>query len=143
MKYKLIIDQDKEESVVITVHEKNDLVFEIEKLINSKSLRIIGYKDDEIYPLELGEIYSFYTFDGKVFAKCKNIDYMVKERIYQLEKYCDELFVKINQGCLVNIKKILKFESDLGGFIKVVMKNGFTDYISRRELKNVKRRLGL
>ena len=143
MQYKLIIDQDKEESVVITVHEKNELVFEIEKLINSKSLRIIGYKEDEIYPLELGEIYSFYTSDGKVFAKVKEDEYIVKERIYQLEIYCEELFVKINQGCLVNIKKILKFESDLGGFIKVVMKNGFTDYVSRRELKNVKRRLGL
>ena len=143
MKYQLIIDEEKDESIVITVHEKTDLVLEIEKLINSNLVKIIGYKEDEIYLLEIKDIYCFYTSEGKVFAKTKNDEYIVKERIYQLEEMCIESFVKINQGCLVNISKILKFESNLGGFIKVVLKNNHFDYISRRELKNVKRRMGL
>lgn len=143
VKYQLIIDENKEESIVITAHEKSDLILEIEKLINNNFVKIIGYKEDEIYPLELNDIYCFYTADGKVFAKTKKDEYMVKERIYQLEQMCKELFLKINQGCLVNVKKILKFESNLGGFIKVILKNNYSDYVSRRELKNVKRRLGL
>ena len=42
-----------------------------------------------------------------------------------------------------NVGKILRFESTISGAIKVVLKNDFSDYISRRELKNVKRRMGL
>lgn len=143
MKYRLIIDESKEESIVITAHEKSDLILEIEKMISASSYKLFGFKEDEIYPLELNDIYCFYTSDSKIIAKTKNDEYTIKERIYQLEENTKELFVKINQGCLINIKKIHRFESNIGGFIKVVMKNGFSDYISRRELKNVKRRLGL
>ena len=41
------------------------------------------------------------------------------------------------------MKKVLKFETNFNVSIKVVLKNGFSDFISRRELKNVKRRIGL
>lgn len=143
MNYRLIIDKSKEESIVITAHEKNELIIEIEKLVISNMVNIIGYKNDEIYPLELCDVYCFYTEDGKVFAMTKDNEYLVKERIYQLEEVCKEMFVKINQGCLVNIKKILKFESNLGGFIKVILKNNYSDFVSRRELKNIKRRLDI
>ena len=60
-----------------------------------------------------------------------------------MEELLDNSFIKINQGCIVNINKILKFDSSITGSIKVILKNGFSDYISRRELKNVKRRIGL
>ena len=143
MKYQLIIDDTKEESVVITAHNKTKLVLEIEKLIKNSQLKLIGYKDNEIYPLEITDIYCFYTLDGKVYAKTKNDEFMIKERIYQIEEETKDLFIKINQGCLVNVKTILRFESNMGGSIKVVLKNNYSDYISRRELKNVKRRLGL
>ena len=143
MKYQLIIDESEEESIVITAPKKSNLILEIEKLIKSSQLKLTGYKDNLIYLLELTDIYCFYTLDGKVYAKTKNDDFMIRERIYQLEDYTKDLFIKINQGCLINVKKILKFESNLGGSIKVILKNNYSDYISRRELKNVKRRLGL
>ena len=52
-------------------------------------------------------------------------------------------FIKINQSCLANKKKIKKFEYTIGGSLRVVFKNGYIDYIARRELKNVKERMGL
>lgn len=143
MKYRLIIDESKEESIIITAHEKSELINQIEKLINNNSFKLIGYKDNEMYPLNLLDVYCFYTLDGKIIAITKDEEYSVRERIYQLEKYTDGTFIKINQGCLVQIKKILRFEPTIGGSIKVVLKNNYSDYISRRELKNVKRSLGL
>ena len=79
----------------------------------------------------------------KVENKTYNFCGLIKERIYQVEELLDNSFIKINQGCIVNINKILKFDSSITGSIKVILKNGFSDYISRRELKNVKRRIGL
>ena len=52
-------------------------------------------------------------------------------------------FVKLNQSCIVNIKKIECFDASLGGALKVTLKNGYRDYVSRRQLKAVKERLGL
>ena len=53
------------------------------------------------------------------------------------------MFIKINQSCLANKTKIKRFETTIGGALKVVFKNGYIDFISRRELKNVKNRMGL
>ena len=143
MRYQLIIDKDKEESIIITAHEKTEKIVMIEKIINVNDQKIMAYDEDEILPINLNNVYAFYTNDSKVFVKMKDSDYLIKERIYQIEELLDDSFVKINQGCIVNINKILKFDSSITGSIKVVLKNGFSDYISRRELKNVKRRLGL
>ena len=143
MRYQLIIDKDKEESIIITAHEKTEKIVMIEKIINVNDQKLMAYDEDEILPINLNNVYAFYTNDSKVFVKIKDNDYLIKERIYQIEELLDDSFVKINQGCIVNINKILKFDSSITGSIKVVLKNGFSDYISRRELKNVKRRLGL
>lgn len=63
--------------------------------------------------------------------------------MYQIEEMNLASFIKINQSCLANKKKIKKFESTIGGSLRVVFKNGYIDYIARRELKNVKERMGL
>ena len=143
MKYKLIIDETQEESIVITAHNKNDLINSIEDLLKMNNHNIIGYFNEEIMPINFIEVFAIYTKDSKVYVNVNNKDYLIKERLYQIEEILDNSFIKINQGCIVNIKKILKFEHSITGSIKVVLKNGFNDYIARRELKNVKRRLGL
>ena len=143
MKYKLIIDPEKEESVIITAHQKNSLILEIEKLLSKTEVKLYGYKDSEIILLNEIEIYAFYTSENKVYAHCKTDSYQLKERLYQLEEMFKDTFMKINQGCLVNCKKIKRFEPNIGGSIKVVLTNDYADYISRRELQNVKRRMGL
>ena len=105
-------------------------------------MNLLGYYEDEIVQINPVEVYAFYTKSGKIYASMIDKDYLIKERIYKLEEVL-ESFMKINQGCLVNKHKIKRFESSMSGSINVVMKNGFSDYISRRELKNVKRRMGL
>ena len=143
MKYTLIIDEEKEETITITAHKRNELIEQIEKLINNQNRSLFGFVNDDIVPLELLNVYAFYTSDNKVYAKTKNETFLLRERLYQIEEYLSEDFIKINQGCIINLKKVLKFETNLNASIKVILKNGFSDYISRRELKNVKRRIRL
>lgn len=143
MKYELIIDKEKEESIIIRAHEKTELINQIEELLKMSECKVIGYYEDEIIPVNFNEVFAIYTRDSKVYINVNNKDYLIKERLYQIEEMLDTSYVKINQGCIVNIKKILKFENSITGSIKVILKNGFSDYISRRELKNVKRRIGI
>ena len=143
MEYKLIIDKEKEESLILTVNERNELVEKIEEIIGVKKDIILGYKDNEILRISPSDADCFFTDNNRIYAFVGEEKYLLKIRIYQIEEMLDSNFMKINRGCIVNIKKIKKFEMSFGGTISVVLTNGFKDYISRRELKNVKRRMGL
>jgi DNA-binding LytR/AlgR family response regulator len=69
--------------------------------------------------------------------------YRIKTRLYKLEETLPQNYVKINQSTIINIQKIDSFSSDFTGTLKVKLKNGFCDYVSRRNLKSVKERLGV
>ena len=78
-----------------------------------------------------------------MYALTENEKFKIKSRLYQLEEKLDNNFVKINQSCIANIKKIDRFKATVGGSLTVVFENGYVDFVSRRKLKNVKERLGL
>lgn len=143
MEYVLIIDKEQEEKLTLVVKERTKIVDDIEKIIQNKTDDIYGYTDREIVKVDKNEISCIFTDDNKVYIYVGKNKYLVKYRIKQLEDTLDSSFIKINQGCIININSIKQFSSSIGGSIKVTLKNGFEDYISRRELTKVKRSLGI
>lgn len=143
MEYKLIIDEAAAESLVLTVHERNPLVESIEKLLNTKAEYLTAYTEDEVFRIAVKDVDCFYTDSGRVCALVGKERFTVRYRLYALEEILDGDFVKINQGCIINVNAVKKFEASVGGAIKIILGNGFEDYISRRELSKVKRRFGL
>lgn len=143
MKLRIVIDLNRDEEILIYSHKKTQLINEIEELVNNNSVDLIGYTENETVKLNLNDIYCFFTEDNKVYALTENEKYRLKSRLYQLEEKLNNNFVKINQSCIANIKKIDRFKATVGGSLTVIFKNGHIDYVSRRNLKNVKERLGL
>jgi DNA-binding LytR/AlgR family response regulator len=137
-----VIDKDREEEVVIYVHEKNSLSYEIEELVLGKSLELLGYKDKNIVKLSPSDVFCFTVENNKVYAICEKEKYQIKQRLYLLEEILDRDFVKINQSCIANIRKISKFDTSITGTLMVSFKNGHRDYVSRRQMKKVKERIG-
>jgi len=68
--------------------------------------------------------------------------FRLNHRLYQLEERLGTRFLKINQSCLANIQQIQRFDASLAGALLVIFKNGYRDYVSRRQLKTVKERMG-
>ena len=143
MKCYTYIEKTDEEKVLIYANERTKLVDEIESLISLTNVDLTGTFNDEIIKIDISEVSCFISENNKVFALINDKKYQIKQRLYQIEEMNLESFIKINQSCLANKKKIKKFESTIGGSLRVVFKNGYIDYISRRELKNVKERMGL
>ena len=143
MKLQIVIDPNRDEEIIIYAHKKTPLLCEIEELVKSHSVDLIGYTENEKVKLNLNDIYCFFTEDNKIYALTENEKYRLKSRLYQLEEILNDNFVKINQSCIANIKKIDRFKATVGGSLMVIFKNGHTDFVSRRNLKNVKERLGL
>lgn len=132
---------DKEE-VVVYAREKNHLVNMIESLCNSE-YKLIGYQNDLIKELNSLDVDCFFTEEENVFALVGSVKYKIKKRLYELNDICKDSFIYINQSCLVNVNSIDCFDASISGALKVILKNGYKDYVSRRQVKNVKERIGL
>lgn len=143
MNFRLIIDKNREEEVIVYAHKETKLTDEIKRIAENDATEIVGYVEREAYKLALSEISCFLAEDNNVYAVTDRGRLRVKFRLYQLEEILGDDFVKINQSCIVNVREIRKFDSSLGGMLKVVLRNGYSDYVSRRNVKNVKERLGV
>ena len=144
MKCFTFIGENEEEKVVIYAKERTSLVEQIEKLVASTGVSLTGTYRETSTIIDPIDVSCFIVEEGKIYALIGNEKYQLKERLYQLEDMpFNEFFVKLNQSCFANIKQIKEFKSSIGGSIMVLFKNGYKDYISRRELKKVKERIGL
>ena len=142
MKYSIIIDKEREEEVIIYAHDRHGLIERLEEILKDAPAEIIGYRDDEVVRIDPEKTACFFVEDGRTLAFTDSGRYQVKLRLYQLEDILSQGYVKINQSCIVNIKMIESFKTSLGGSLMVTLKGGYRDYISRRQLKSVKERIG-
>ena len=142
MKFKLIVDKNKDEEVVATVHNRTALIDEIEALISKYADRIPGYTEDDIKMLAVSEIECITVLDGKTYAiDSQNRRYRLKQRLYELEQQLPPSFIRINKSTLANETRLDRFTVTVVGSVDAVFKCGYTEYVSRRCFAQIKRRL--
>lgn len=142
MKFKLIIDQEKDEEIVATVHSRCALTDEIEALISKHTDRIPGYAEDDIKMLSVSEIACITVLDGKTYAiDSLNCRYRLKQRLYELEQQLPASFIRINKSALANEVHLDRFAVTYAGSVDAVFKCGYREYVSRRCFAQIKRRL--
>ena len=142
MKFRLIINKEKEEEIVATVHARSPLIDEIEALISKHTDRIPGYTEDDIRILSISDIECITVLDGKTYAiDSKNRRYRLKQRLYELEAQLPPSFIRINKSTLANETRLDRFKVTYAGSVDAVFKCGYTEYVSRRCFAQIKRRL--
>lgn len=67
----------------------------------------------------------------------------VKLRMKELETRLPTSFIRINQGELINIHWVERFDVSFSTTIGVILKDGTQCFVSRRSLARVKQALGL
>ena len=144
MKFRLIIDSEKDEEVVASVHCRTALIDEIEALIlkHAGTDRILAYTEDDIKMLPFSEIECITVLDGKTYAiDLRNRRYRLKQRLYELEAVLPSSFIRINKSALANESRLDRFSVTYAGSVDAVFKCGYTEYVSRRCFAQIKRRL--
>ncbi len=143
MKITVNIDANCEEEVIINANKESELITAITQLVESNTVSsLIGYKEREMVRLSPIDVFCFTVENDKIFALTKDNKFQLKCRLYQLNNLPKQ-FIKINQSCIANLDKVERFDASVSGSLQVKFKNGYSDYVSRRNLKNVKERLGL
>ena len=146
MKFRVIIDKTKEEEIVATVHQRTDLIDEIEAIVlrDERTDALAAYQEDEIRLLDLTDVECITANDGRVYAVAEDGKrYLLKRRLYEIEESLPPEFIRINKSSIANRKRIRRFTTSISGAVDVEFRNGFKEYVSRRCFADLKRRYGL
>ena len=143
MKLNIFIDKNREEEITIYAKENSKLIEEIKDLVLNNSIELIGFKDKTAVVIDLPSVICFVVEENKIYAHLNNEKLLLKCRLYHLENTLPKNFVKINQSTIANINKIKSFDASFSGSLAVNFENGYKDYVSRRNTKNIKERFGL
>ena len=143
MKYKLIIDKEAEEEIIIIAHAPSSLTQQIENIVCSFSGAdcIMGYRDDEMRKLVFQEIECITILDRKVIAiDTHGRRYRVQDRLRDLEAILPSYFIRINKSTLANEHRIAQFDAVFSGGVDAVFRCGYREYVSRRCFAEIRRR---
>ena len=144
MKHTTIIDPTQEEEIVIHARARTREIEALEAYVEQMGKELVGYGEGgEIVLLRPDGVCCFTAEAGRVYALTEGEKLAVRLPLYALEEALGEGFVRINQSCLGNVRRISRFDASIGGSLMVTFQNGHKDYVSRRQLKNVKERMGM
>ena len=143
MKYRLVIDKNAEEEIVVTVHAPSSLTQQIEALVCGYSGEdsIIGYREEEMRRLCFRDIECITVIDRRVIAvDTEGSHYRLRDRLRDLEELLPSNFIRINKSSLANEHRILRFDATFNGGVDAVFKCGYREYVSRRCFAEIRRR---
>ncbi len=134
-----------EPKIIIITDKVTDEVNGIIKTLSSTPLEFItGFNNDLAEILSLSDIIRIYASNGKTFAAAGKKEYVLRQRLYELEEQLARYsFVRISNSEIVNLKKVLNFDLSLSGTICVKMSDGTVTYVSRRYVSKIKKVLGV
>lgn len=143
MKFRLIIDNTKEEQILATVHARSPLTDRIEAMVQQYSGddRVAAYTEDDMCFLPFTQIECITVLDGKTYAIDRSGKrFRLKQRLYELEQMLPACFIRINKSTLANEDRLERFVTTFSGAVDAVFKCGYREYVSRRCFAQIKRR---
>ena len=141
MQVEINIDSTVTEPKVIILTDRmteeiNDLVRRISK---PETQMIAGFRDDTVTLLDQETVLRIYAANGKVFAVTGNGEYLIRQRLYELEAQLrQDRFVRISNSEIINLKKVRHFDLSFSGTICVSLSDGTVTYVSRRYVSKIR-----
>ncbi|EEI82238.1 LytTR family DNA-binding domain-containing protein [Anaerococcus tetradius] len=146
MKVEIIIDETIEETKVkIFAKEYSKEVENLKDLLADRLVdKIVVFKNKEVYIISHEDIIRIYAQDKNVFVKTKDGTFSSRLTIYELADRLDKnKFIRISRSEIVNLDFVRKLDLSFTGTIAVELTNGDVSYVSRRNLKEFRKALGL
>ena len=111
--------------------------------VEVKPSSLMAKKDDKIFIIEAEQIEVIRTEGGDI--KLYNADaqdYIVSKPLHEIQDWLGNGFVRISKSSIINIDRIDHISQSFKTSMYVVMKNGVTDYISRKYWADFKKFFG-
>jgi DNA-binding LytR/AlgR family response regulator len=139
--------QDKfiEPQIMICNNKLTDEVKELEEtILQVVNKTVTAYTENGAEIITYDSFIRFYAEKQKVYAQTKENKYILHTRLYELEeKLSENNFVRISNSEIVNIKKIKSLDTSITGTIRMYLQGDIETYVSRRNVKKIKKALEL
>lgn len=148
MQVEIKIDQScLKPKIVIHTSQMNEEIESLLKKISEEKETpkiLTGTKNEQLEVLNEIDIIRVEAKAGKVLAYTSEGEYVMRQRLYELESRLEEFsFVRISNSEIINLKKVKAFDLSFAGTICVTMIDGSLLYASRRYVTRVKKVLGI
>lgn len=134
-----------ENKIIIQCNKMTDDIDNLQKVICdfiSKTQKIIFYKDNVEYYVNLSDILFFETEDNYINAHTRDNIYQVKYKLYELENILTYNFIRVSKSTILNINEIYSITKNLTSSSVIQFKNTHKKtYVSRRYYKELKYKL--
>lgn len=131
-------------AIILTASMTEEVSSAVKKLSEEPPSLLLGYKGEMIEILEENDLIQMYANSGKVFAVTQQGEYVLRLRLYELEKRLPaNQFVRISNSEIINLKKVDHFDLSFTGTICVQLINDAITYVSRRYVSKLKKILGI
>lgn len=130
--------------IILTAEITDDVNDLVKKLMEVSPSVVSGFKGEKIEILEPDDLLRIYASAGKVIAVTGHGEYTIKLRLYEVEERLkSDIFVRISNSEIINLKKVKNFDLSIAGTISIKMSDGTTSYVSRRFVAKIKKLLGI
>jgi DNA-binding LytR/AlgR family response regulator len=135
-----ISDELAEDEVIIRCSRIDENVQKLQSYVaNLSSPKIVFYKGQQEFFLQLEEILFFETESERVFAHTEKDAYRVKFKLYELEELLPRSFARASKGTIVNTSRIFSINRQLTSSSQVRFTNTHKQiYISRHYFNMLK-----
>jgi len=111
---------------------------------DDKAYLLTAKKDDKLFIIEAEQVDIVRTEGGEVkLYKDDATEYTLAKPLTEIHERLGENFLRISKSALVHINRVDHIAPSFNGTMYIVMKNGISDYISRKYLSAFKKHLGL
>ena len=132
--------------VVFTSQMSEEIELLLRKISEEKEMPKIltGMQNEQLRVLDEVDIIRVEANAGKVLAHTNDGEYIMRQRLYELESRLEEFsFVRISNSEIINLKKVEGFDLSFAGTICVSLSNETVTYVSRRYVAKIKQLLGI
>ena len=134
----------KEPYAVIYTDQVTDEIRRMMDVLGSDDTPITALQNEsDLVILQPKEIYMVRVENGDTILYGEKKQFRSRKRLYELGQQLGKGFMQISKGTLVNLSYLDSIEPGFGGTMLLKLKNGLSDYVSRKYLPDLKNYLGL
>ena len=112
-------------------------------ILQAKDAPVLAERNGRTFLLAGPEICMVRVVDGETRLYTEKEEFSTRKRLYELLDQLGGGFMQISKSCIVNLSCVESVEAGFGGGLLLKMKNGLSDYVSRKYLPDLKNYLGL
>ena len=146
MKIRIEVDEEREEEeVLIRCREINEEIIQLEKSLRraeKEFQNILLYRDKTEYYYPVRRIYFFETEGDAVYAHTEKESFLTEMKLYELEEFLPESFVRISKSTIVNMRYIYSITRNVTASSEVKLMGTHKQvFVSRNYYKQLREKL--